>query len=113
MNKKEILKHYGSSLKKWKSFLSDIQLERNLPYRELYWQPCGFCDVAYGMCSKCPLYKRRHEGIRYCNNDPDPITTAYRIIRLVGGLANFKEAERLCIQFIKIIKQEIKKIKDV
>jgi hypothetical protein len=111
MVKKEILKHYRSSLKKWESMLKDVKAGTCRHYHLAYWNKCGFCEVFGLRCSKCPLYKRKYEGRRYCNNRIKDFSGAIKIIRLAES-GEFVEAERLCTQFIKIMKQEIEKVKN-
>ena len=102
MGKREILKHYKDSLKKWKSVLENILNEKQIDYIEKYDNECGFCRI-HSECYFCPLNDINKHGYPYCRS-------VYLDILTLSDNLEFKEAEKLCKQFIAKIKREIKKV---
>ena len=110
MRKREILRHYKSSLEKWEQILGFIIRKEKKPY-SLYWTSCGFCEVHGTYCKKCPLEHINKSKMPYCY-DGNVIRSVAGNILMFAIRGEWPKAEKLCKQFIAKIKREIKKVEN-
>ena len=117
MRKREILKHYKNSLEKWEEIYTHfIGENRRGDYVKDFWVECGFCEVHvrnwFGdNCEGCPLQRKNTKGIPYCQDSKSNPSVGLNILKYCDK-RRWKEAEKLCKQFIAKIKREIKKVEN-
>lgn len=103
MRKREILRHYKSSLEKWEFALCDVKNKANKDYHHLNNQ-CGFCKVYRDSCKQCPLYNEKTKQ-KYC---PHTVENFVDFANVHEWTKTIKIAKAL----IAKIKREIKKVEN-